>query len=264
MLGNGERGAGSGTKVLPGTPPESSRRSAMLVPMLVLGLAAAQAPTELHARREPQVGFAVDEAFQARGGVQYYFAMAARPSTEFAPLDPSRTPTPHVVMSRLVHTLNKDADFFSAARVVDVDYINAIGPQFKVTKLGPGRFHADRSPSNDFTVVHYDEAALAVRPREPALDQVEALCGAGPASVVAQHNTGFARVLGWRTAEAGFTWTAHYRLGPGRTRVCVLTMSLLINIPPFFVGGRNRLHEESLKETLALIAALRAWEPPAQ
>jgi hypothetical protein len=217
----------------------------------------------LPVRREPLVAFAVDDALQAAGGVQYFFALAQGVALEFAPLGPPPPrPRPHVLMSRIVHTLEKDAGFFTAARVLDLGYINALGPGFRVSQAGPGRFHAARTPSNDFTVRFLDAGALAARPRDPAVDQVEALCGGGPDSMVAQHNSGFARVLGVRTAEASFTWTAHYRLVPGRTRVCVLTMSYLVNVPPFFLGGTARVHDESLKEALALIRAMRAYPAP--
>jgi hypothetical protein len=217
---------------------------------------------DLPTHREGRVSFAVDEAFQARGGLQYWFALQSGVSRELAPLARGLGPATHVVMSRIVHTLNKPACFFSAERVLDIDYINTIGPVFQVTAKGPGQFHAARTPANDFTVRHFDRKALEARVEDPAFRQLEALCGAAPDSVVVQHNSDFARILGWRTAEGSFTWTAHYALGPQRTRVCVVTMSALVNLPPFFLGGKGRLHDESVREAVALVRALRQYDDP--
>jgi hypothetical protein len=36
-------------------------------------------------------------------------------------------------------------------------------------------------------------------------------------------------------------------------------MSLLHNLPPFFLGGRQRVHDEALGGALMLIQALRAY-----
>jgi hypothetical protein len=194
--------------------------------------------------------------------VQYFFALEQAVLPEFSPLDPAAGPHAYVMMSRIVHTLDKDVGFFSAERVLDLDYMKTVGPQFRLTQKSPGVFHVGRTPANDFTLEHLDEAQLAATPRAPALDQVDALCGPGPQVLVVQRNTGFARVMGWRTAEASFTFTAHHRVAAGRTRVCVVTLSYLVNVPPFFLGGAARVHDESLKEALALIRALRAYPAP--
>lgn len=231
----------------------------MVLLVTALLLSAPDVPTH----REAHVSFAVDEAFQARGGLQYWFTLQDRVSRDLAPLATGLGSGAYVVMSRIVHTLNKRSCFFSASRVLDVDYINAIGPIFEVTVIGPGQFHAARTPANNFTVQHFGREALEARADDPAFRQLEALCGAAPDSVVLQHNSDFARILGWRTAQGSLTWTAHYALGPHRTRVCVVTMSSLVNLPPFFIGGRGRLHDESVKEAIALVRALRQYrEPP--
>jgi hypothetical protein len=229
------------------------------------GQAPAPAPAEVSVksvRRERTATFAVDEALQAQGGMQYFFALEPAVLPDFAALDAASGPHPYVMMSRIVHTLDKDASFFSAERVLDLDYMRTVGPQFQLTQKAPGVFRVGRTPANDFTLEHLGEAELTATPRAPALDQVDALCGAGPQVVVVQRNTGFSRVMGWRTAEASFTFTAHHRVTAGRTRVCVVTMSYLVNVPPFFLGGARRVHDESLKEALALIRALRVYPVP--
>lgn len=217
---------------------------------------------DLPTHREARVTFVVDEAFQARGGLQYWFALQNGVSRDLAPLARGLGPAAFMVMSRIVHTLNKPACFFSADRVLDVDYINAIGPIFQVTARGPGQFHAARTPANDFSVRHFDRQALKARAEDAAFRQLEALCGAAPDSVVLQRNSDFARILGWRTAEGSLTWTAHYAVGPHHTRVCVVTMSSLVNLPPFFLGGKGRLHDESVREAVALVRALRKYADP--
>ena len=80
-----------------------------------------------------------------------------------------------------------------------------------------------------------------------------------PASVVLQRNFGFASVLGWRTAERAVTFTAHVPMGPGRTRLVVCTISHLHHLPPFFLGGRDRVLRESVEGAAALIGRMRSY-----
>jgi hypothetical protein len=63
--------------------------------------------------------------------------------------------------------------------------------------------------------------------------------------------------MGFRTAEGSFTWTAHYAVAPGQTRIVVLMMSYLAMLPPFFLGGEERVLHESTTGALRLIGRLR-------
>jgi hypothetical protein len=216
------------------------------------------------ARREARPRFETDDGFQRRGGVQYYFTLTTEVAPDFRPFDDvARTERFHVVMSRIEHTVERDSAFFSAARALDIDYMKAVAPDYELSSKGGGRFHAARMPSNNFTVRFLDAPALSVA-TEPGVAQLGQLCGEGAESVVVQKNSDFARVMGFRTAEASFTWTAHYRLEPGRTRICVVTMSYLVNLPPFFAGGEGRVHAESVREALQMISRLREYSATEQ
>ena len=232
--------------------------------ILLAGLAAAAAPgeEEVPLRREAALRFAVDEAVQARGGVQYWVSLQDAVNLDLLEFDPEHQlrSARHVLQSRLVHTLDKDASFFTPERTLDVEYMNAVAPGYEISPAGPGRFRAGRTPANDFTVRHL-EVDPAPGPREPGVAQLIDVCGLGtPESVVVQDNRGFEKVWGFRTAEASTTWTGHYRLGPGRTRVCVVSMSYIYTLPPFFLGGATRVLEESLREAVKLIRMLRAYQ----
>ncbi len=224
-------------------------------------------------RREADCRFAIDERFQRAGGVQLFYAFKhsddrserlEKTFVEFRPLDFNdrfdaiSTPT-HVVMSRLVHTVNKDVSFFSEQRVVDLEYMRAIAPDMKVSKRADGRFRVGAVPQNDFEILHFGprdvQALLAKKALSPLLVQ----SGAVPTSIVVQENTGFSRVMGMRTAEMGVTWTAHYAVNPGVTRVEVTTMSYIHTVPPFFLGGSERVYKESVSAAVGMIRRLREF-----
>lgn len=240
--------------------------------LLVSGLAFAETPL----RRESVSDFAIDAAFQDKGGVQYFYALLpSSPSPEtnatfarFKPLDvsglwSSLSSPPAVVLSRLVYTVEKDATFFTEARARDVEYINAVAKEMEVTKRSDGSFRVGAMPSNTFTIEYFDAAKLAQGEAPAAFRAVE-LAGMNepPASVVFQHNRDFSRVMGMRTADGSFTWTLHFAIAPGRTRVVVFTMSYLRSLPPFFLGGERRVFRESTEGARALIDNLRAYEAP--
>jgi hypothetical protein len=230
-------------------------------------------------RREASVRFELDPAFQADGGVQYFYELAEKePSPEtaskafalFRAFDvtgawAARTEPLNVVMSRIVYTMEKDSSFFNPRRAKDVDYLNAVAPGLDITRVNDDTYRTSATPANSFRIRWLDSAAVKRLPREEGLTRLLELCAspALPDSVVVQDNSGFAKVLGWRTGEASFTWTAHYPLAPGRTRVCVFTMSYLHNLPPFFMGGEGRVFSESVNGAATLIRNLRAYRPPA-
>lgn len=232
-----------------------------MFPLIAITLVAA--PIEL--RREQTLGFTVDEAFQQDGGVQYFYELAEPDSkpTEgsalavFRELDELSKPSDayHVVMSRIVYTVERDVSFFTEARARDVGWMNRVAREAGVRAEPDGSFSVSKTPSNRFRVTWlappFPEDAglrrfLSLLPKE-----------AEPASVIVQRNYDFSRVMGQRTAERAVTWTAHVPAGPGRTRVFVCSMSLLHNLPPFFLGGRNRVFREAIEGAGTLIEQLR-------
>jgi hypothetical protein len=240
-----------------------------LVVSLIAGSALASSPLQ----RERDVGFTVDPSFQDSGGVQYFYQLVERDEAKTSelvarllPLDVHdrwialSEPT-NVVILRFVYTVDKDASFFTEARALDVDYINAVAKEMEVSRNPNGSFHIGRTPANTCWLVHYDEARVKAAANQLALKQLVALAGESglPDSVVFQENVDFARVLGHRTAAASITWTAHFPLAPGRTRVAVLTMSYVYELPPFFLGGSSRVMRESVRGATDLIERLRAY-----
>ncbi len=240
---------------------------------LVISLMAGSALAASPLRQERDVAFTVDTSFQDSGGVQYYYQLVERDEAQsselvqrFLPLDvhdrwTSLSEPTNVVLIRFVYTVDKDATFFTEARALDVDYINAVAKEMEVSRNSNGSFHIGRTPANTCWLVHYDEARVRAASQQPALKQLVALAGESglPDSVVFQENVDFARVLGHRTAAASMTWTAHFPLAPGRTRVAVLTMSYLYELPPFFLGGSTRVMRESMRGATDLIERLRAY-----
>ncbi|MCA2980116.1 MAG: hypothetical protein INH41_15100 [Myxococcaceae bacterium] len=241
--------------------------------LVAVGSTVALAETPL--RREASPGFGVDVAFQDRGGVQYFYelvradqaaALTATFST-FRPFDVhdvwKRLDAPtNVVMSRLVYTIEKDVSFFTEARARDVDYINAIAREARVSRNDDGTFRASRTPANTFRIEYFDAARVqAVVSALPALARVLELSGleGPPHAVIFQENRDFDRVMGFRTAEGSFTWTAHYPAGRGRTRLVVFVMSYLHTLPPFFLGGETRVFRESTEGARVLIDRLRDY-----
>ena len=232
------------------------------------------------ARRETNLRYEVDASFQASGGLQFFYELAKDdPSPEkssasfalFRTLDTAdrwsslSAPT-HVLMSRLTYTVDRDVSFFSEAQVSDVAYINAVATEMGVTKEADGSFRVRKTPANTFRITYFDAAQVQAEQRTAVLVRLQDLSGEAvlPSSVVIQENTDFARVMGMRTAEFGVTVTGHYALGPGRTRVQVLSLSYLHTLPPFFLGGEKRVYRESLNNVLSLIRNLRAFKTTTQ
>lgn len=239
----------------------------LLLALLVASTAAAARP---EMRQERALDFAPDEAFQRDGGVQFFYAL--EPSLDTPPAgsawaqlraldDKAATGDAfQIVMSRIVYTVNRDVSYFSEARARDTKYLAAVAPEMKVTAEPGGSFRVGRMPSNSFRLTWFDAPSAA----EPSLTAFFSLLpkDAAPRSIVVQRNSDFSRVMGWRTAERAITYTAHYALSPGVTRIYVVTLSLLYHVPPFFLGGRNRVYREAVDETAALIEALREYRGP--
>lgn len=238
-----------------------------MIPALLAALTVAASPG---LRREAALDFAVDDTFQAAGGVQYFYELAtptptppaASPLARFRAMDAQASGTDdyYVVMSRLVYTVDRDVSYFTEARARDVTYLRQVAPEMGVRREPDGAFMVTRTPSNRFRLSWYDAPA----PSEPELKAFFAVLppGAQPASVVVQKNSDFSRVMGWRTAERSLTFTAHIPRGPGRTLVVVCTQSLLYHLPPFFLGGKDRIFRESVDGAATLIEQLRGYQGP--
>ena len=235
-----------------------------MTPLVALAILAAS-PVEM--RREPDLEFAVDEAFQQAGGVQYFYELAEpgpQPSsalTRFRAMDRESTlDDPYVVvMSRLVYTVERDISIFTESRARDVSYVKQVAPDMGVRLEPEGTFRVTKAPRNRFKLTWFDEPVAG---KDPAVTAFFGLLPPGetPTSVVLQKNFDFARMMGWRTGERAITFTAHVAIAPGRTRVVVCSMSLLHHLPPFFLGGRGRVFRESVDGTATLIGQLRAWK----
>jgi hypothetical protein len=237
----------------------------------LLALTLLAAPPSVELRRETTLDFVVDEALQQDGGVQYFYELApptkkpapASALARFRAMDRLATiDDPYqVVRSKLVYTVERDLSFFTEARARDVRWLNQVAPEMGVTVEPGGGFRVDRTPSNRFKLTWFEAPAPGT---DTELTQFFTFLPVDqkPASIVVQHNTDFARVMGWRTAERAITYTAHYSLGPGRTRIYVCSMSLLHHLPPFFLGGKDRVFRESVDGAARLIAQLRSTKDP--
>jgi hypothetical protein len=247
-----------------------SRAFALVVVLTVavFGGRAQAAEAGVEARRERGADFEVDEAFQADGGVQLFFELVSAPARpvagsafeQFHALDATdrlgalKDPV-HAAMSRISYVINKDVMFFNRERLFNVTYVQAIAPDMQVTSAPHGGFQVGRAPSHRFSLTfHADASGLA-----PA---VVALARARGAPVLVQENVDFARIMGWRTGAWSTTWTFHEALGRDRTRVTVLTLSYLYNLPPFWLGGADGVYAETLSQARALIGRLRSYVPP--
>lgn len=226
-------------------------------------------------RRETSLRYEVDEKFQSAGGVQYFYELAQKePSPEtssatfrlFRAFDVrgrwvTRADSFYVVMSRLTYTIDKDVSFFTPARANDLTYMNTVAPGLGISRVGADTYRVQATPANTFHLRWLDAAAVRQLPHEPGLSRLLELSAMEslPESVIVQDNTDFARVLGWRTADMSVTWTAHYPLKPGQTRICVFTMSYMVNLPAFFLGGADRVLNESVSGAAQLIRNLRNY-----
>ena len=240
------------------------------------GAAAKDAPPEVVVRREPTPTFPLDPGFVGDGGVQIFYDFVRKEappdkSATFAlwrPFDVrdrygKRKSPLHVVMGRVVYVLDKDLAFFSEARVRDPAYIATIADGFDITQKPDGTYRAGKMPSNSFRITYLDRAVVERASTDGGLARLHDMQpDAGlPAIVVMQENYDFARVMGVRTGEYSYTWTAHYPFGPGRTLLDVCTMSYLHTAPPFFMGGDGRIARESIDGTRTFIQNLRAYRP---
>lgn len=237
--------------------------------MFVLAVILAATPVEM--RRETSLDFAIDEAFQQDGGVQFFYEFAEpdpRPKASsalarFRAMDEKATLDDpyHVMMSRLVYTVERDITFFTETRARDVKYLRQVAPEIGVTVEADGTFRAEKAPSNRFRMTWLEAPTKESVAADAVLTHFFEFIPKDTrlASIIVQKNFDFARVMGWRTAERAITFTAHESVGPGRTRIHVCTMSLLHHVPPFFLGGKERVFRESIDGAAKLIAQLRAY-----
>lgn len=227
-----------------------------MTPFGILSAVVLSAAALPEVRREERVTFTVDDAFQRAGGVQLYFQLISPDDaalTPFLPLDRSDrrskfTEPMHVSVSRVVYEVEKDVSFFTKERLLDVKYMRALAPELDITAKNNGAFHVGRTPSNSMHMEVHEEAGFGAK-----------LARGSP--VVVQENDDFARVMGWRTAAWSATWTFYEKRSSGRTRVTVLSLNYLYNLPPPMLGGSDRLFIDTRAQTLEFIAALRAYQP---
>lgn len=263
----------------PPSPAPSPRRPLLKARALILigaVLAGAAAQGDVASRRESDARFPIDDDFQRDGGVQFFYELVKQdvpPSKAAAfktyePFDfrkryaTSSSPL-HLVVGRVSYTLDKDISFFSERQVRDENYIAAVAKGYGIKKQPDGTYRVSKIPSNSFRIHYFDQAEVARRASGGGMARLlEFMPDAGlPPVVVVQENYNFSRVMGVRTGDFSYTWTAHYPLGPGRTQLNVCTMSYLHSLPPFFLGGDARVLSESIDGTTAFIERLRAYQP---
>ncbi|MBM4377767.1 MAG: hypothetical protein FJ086_00435 [Deltaproteobacteria bacterium] len=255
--------------------PLTSTAAVRMLALLALTVASAAGADEGPVvRRELAPHFAPDEAFLAQGGVQYFYdyfdkdeaAGQEREFPAFRGLDPAgrweaRRDPLYRVVARFVYDIHKDVSFFSAARVKDVAYMNRVCPSCNIREAPGGLYRVGQMPANTSRVRCFDRGQFQAVQSEPWAQQLLGLTrGMGtPDAVVLQENFDFERIVGMQTGEGSTTVTAHYALGPGRTRIAVHLVTLMHNIPPFFLGGTGRVKDITLEGALSLIRQLRRY-----
>jgi len=252
--------------------PARVTTSIRLIALLGWGLACVAVAAAPHVRREQVARFSVDEPFLARGGVQYFYDFFEKEEplagelefSSFRDLDPSRRwesrrEPLYRVIARFVYVIDKDVAFFSAERVKDVAYMNQVCPSCDIQAAPGGLYRVGQMPANTSRIRHFDRGQFQAAQAEPWAQQVLGLSRelGTPDAVVLQENFDFQRILGMKTGEGSATVTTHYALGPGRTRIAVHLVTLMHNIPPFFLGGTGRVHDVTLDGALSLIRHLR-------
>lgn len=215
--------------------------------------------------RESSVDFTIDEALLARGGVQFFLELTpvVEPLKEgstvsrFMRLDGTTAKAGlHALMGRVVYDIDRDISFFTEKRARDITYIQRLAPEMGVKSDGDGSFRVSKTPGNRFTIQWFDAPSA----QQQELTGFFPFIVGSPHSVAVQRNSEFARVLGFRTAERSVTFTAHVPIAPGKTRVQICTLSLLVNLPPAFLGGSARVERESIEGTQQLIKQLREYD----
>lgn len=220
-------------------------------------------------RAEARIDFPCDRTFLSDGrGVQLFFELISRDVRAedhrsfnlLRPLDKEnlwdkKSEPLYVLASRLAFVVDKDISFFSESRLQDEDYLTRLLPAFQIKRISKNGFRSDASPKHQFEISYFDrEASREAWPRSLlGTNRFEQF----PDVVLVQHNHGFEKVLGFKTARMGQTLSLHYALGEGRTLVVAWSLSYLYNIPPFFLGGEARVLREARLASLALIGNLR-------
>jgi hypothetical protein len=231
--------------------------------------------TNVQVRQEDKFLFALDQDLLRADGIQFFYELDKGVSANslFSPalqlshvLDTQGELAAsgevfHVLVTRAAYDVNKDISFFQAPRLLDPVYMNAILPGYGIRQLETHRYSVSATPANTFTLDLVGRDQILSSPAtsaEQAIVRWEAGLGV-PDLIVKQHNYGFSRVMGVRTSLMSRTFTAHYSLGAGRTRIIVTSLSYLYNIPPFFLGGAGRVYKEARKGALTAIQNLRAY-----
>ncbi len=255
--------------------------STILVGLLAAPHLAQSRPLEV--RAETGVAFPIDEAFLRKGGVQHFFALtdpgglcatgdsisggadrAAEALIALRVLDRDgiwsamHREDLHAMISRVAYIAEVPIQFFSEARVRDVDYINSVMPGMNVECGGDGSFHAKGSllrfmPSTRFTL-DYRRGAAAARLPTPLLTGVAS--DISPAILLTQRNTEFGRIGGMRTSRASYAATAHYAVGTGQTLIVNCTLGYLHSLPP--VGGARLIRDKARDYTAQVVANIKA------
>jgi len=168
-----------------------------------------------------------------------------------------------VMLGRVVFTVNNPITHYSRARLLDLQRMNQLIPEFPARRApheGPGVFTSNGSPSCKFKIeVFTREELLALGNSRPELRYAEKFHpDLGVPDVVSiQHNYDFGRVLGFKTSRGAITLTAHYARPPQQTLISTFSLGYLENTPPAIWGGPQLVMNTSRDTTLILIERLR-------
>ncbi len=235
-------------------------------------------------RQYSGMNFQVDAEFLRAGNVQYFFGMvkpdgsalvensavsAGAIESAFQALlkldhggvwSKQTEPELHALVSRVAYIAPHPISFFSADRVTDATFINAVSPNLQVRAEGGPSFSISGStlrgiPSARLDVEHFTALALP-RASHPAAAALH-LPGVQPkpGALVWQRTYDFGRIMGMRTSEENFSATLHYELSAGETLVVNYSLGYLYTLPP--VSPARVVRNTAIDYTSKLIANLQ-------
>jgi hypothetical protein len=228
--------------------------------------AGAMQASDVVANRERSIRFSVDASELKSGTISYFYQLISKDDANegkadsdstfqlLLPLDipgvwKDKTEGFYIMMTRNAYIVNKDISFFSKNRLLDVNYINATLPGMKVSRNSDGTYALDGTPSATSTLDYYSKSDLTSQPQDSALNYVANIDPSlgTPDVMLVQHSYNFDTVMTVRTNKSSMVFSEHYGIGTNETLVVAYSLSFVYNVPPFFLGGADRLRTEYVK-----------------
>jgi hypothetical protein len=216
--------------------------------------------------RQNDIHFAVRAAGMKPGEILYFYDLISKDdaaSGEAAseksfqttlPLDfpgvwKNRTEPYNIMITKNAYILNKDITFFNKQRLLDVSYINATLPQMKVSKNSDGTYTLTGTPSATSSLTYYSKADVAAQPMNSSVSAASGLDSelGTPDVMLVQHSYNFDTIMAVRTNKSSTVFSQHYAIAPGKTLVVAYSLSFVYNVPPWFLGGADRIRTEYVK-----------------